>query len=173
MSSEGYREAAEAGGAKIRADVVECHVLRRVGDDWEFLLLRRTKAPLEGTWQPVLGHCERGEGSVACVVRELREEIGLDARDGARCDGMYALEQVRPFYVWRIDAVVLGPRFAAVVRDGFEPVLNGEHDGHRWVLLSDAVREAHWPGQRDALAEIRWLLSDEGRSARDSLRVNC
>lgn len=169
--NEGYREAAEGGGASVRADVVECHVARRVEGAWEFLLVRRAKEPLRGTWQPVLGHCERGEGSVACVVRELREEIGLDVRDASACEGLYALEQVRPFYVWRIDAVVLGPRFVVVVRDGFEPALNGEHDAHRWVSLRDGAREAHWPGQRDALGEIEWLLGESGGPARASLRV--
>jgi 8-oxo-dGTP pyrophosphatase MutT (NUDIX family) len=169
--SDGYRDAAQGGGARVRADVVECHVVRRIGGGLEVLSLRRTREPLRGTWQPVFGHCEQDEGSVACVVRELREEIGLEVSGGGGCEGLFALEQVRPFYVWRLDAVVLGPRFVVVVNDGFEPTLNGEHDAARWMSMGEASRDAHWPGQRDALAEIAWLLSDAGMSARETLRV--
>lgn len=169
--SEGYRDAAPGGGASIRADVVECHVVRRAAEGLEVLFLRRTREPLGGTWQPVLGHCEKNEGSIACVVRELREEIGLDVSDADACDGLFALEQVRPFYVWRLDAVVLGPRFVVVTGAGFEPNLNGEHDAARWVSMREASRDAHWPGQREALAEIAWLLGDCAEGVRRTLRV--
>ena len=168
---DAYRDPAPGGGARVRADIVECHVVRRGVVGLEVLFLRRTREPLRGTWQPVLGHCERDEGSVACVLRELREEVGLDACDAQVCEGLLALEQVRPFYVWRLDAVVLGPRFVVVVGDGFEPALNSEHDAARWTRIDDAAPMAHWPGQRDALGEIAWLLSDSGAAAREGLRV--
>jgi 8-oxo-dGTP pyrophosphatase MutT (NUDIX family) len=119
----------------------------------------------------VLGHCEPAEGSVACVIRELREEIGLDVRDSAVCDGLYAIEQVRPFYVWEIDSVVLGPRFAALVREGFEPTLNNEHSAHRWVALRDAGASAFWPGQEATIAEIERTILNAQSPARAALRV--
>ncbi len=170
MTGSGHRDAS-GGGAKIRADVVECHVVRGAGSSAEVLQLRRARTPLLGTWQPVLGHCEAGEGSVGCVVRELREEIGLDVVDTRVCEGLYAIEQVRPFYVWEIDSVVLGPRFVALVRPGFEPALNAEHSELRWIALRDAAERAHWPGQRDTIAEIARSILDAASPARDALRV--
>lgn len=169
--SGGHRDASGGGGARVRADVVECHVVRGSGRGAEVLRLCRARSPLLGTWQPVLGHCEPGEGSLACVTRELREEIGLDVRESRACDGLYAIEQVRPFYVWEIDSVVLGPRFAALVRDGFEPALNDEHSAHRWVALRDAGASAFWPGQEATIAEIVRTILDPDSPARDALRV--
>ncbi len=171
MTPDGDHRDASGGGARIRADVVECHVVRGDGASAEALQLCRARSPLAGTWQPVLGHCEAAEGSVACVVRELREEIGLDVRDAAVCEGLYAIEQVRPFYVWEIDSVVLGPRFVALVRSGFEPTLNEEHTGSRWIALREAADAAYWPGQRETIAEINRSLLDAASPARDALRV--
>lgn len=162
----GYREES-GGGARVRADVVECHVVRVRDGAAEFLQLLRAREPLRETWQPVLGHCEPGEGSVACAVRELREEIGLDPSDDRVCEGLFALEQVRPFYVWAIDAVVLGPRFAAVVRERFRPVLNNEHTAHRWTRGEGLF----WHGQREAAREIELCLLDPASPAREALRV--
>jgi 8-oxo-dGTP pyrophosphatase MutT (NUDIX family) len=105
------------------------------------------------------------------VIRELREEIGLDVRDSLVCDGLYAIEQVRPFYVWEIDSVVLGPRFVALVHDGFEPALNDEHSGHKWIALRDAGASAFWPGQKATIAEIQRTILDPESPARDALRV--
>ncbi len=170
MTNSGHRDAS-GGGAKIRADVVECHVVRGDGSSAEMLQLCRARSPLMGTWQPVLGHCEAGEGSVACVVRELGEEIGLEVRDAAVCDGLFAIEQVRPFYVWEIDSVVLGPRFVAIVRHDFQPALNAEHAECRWVPLRDACDQAHWAGQRDTIAEIERTILDAASLAREALRV--
>ena len=115
----GYRPERGGAGASIRADIVEAHVFRvSAAGVIEFLQIRRTREPLRGTWQPVLGHCEPGERSAACAARELREEIGLDVR-AAVCEGLFALEQVHPFSVAPIDAVVCGPRFAARVGASF------------------------------------------------------
>jgi len=170
--SDGYRDEAARAGAAVRADIVECHVVRpRAGNGWEFVQVLRAREPLRGTWQPVLGHCEAGEGAVACVVRELREEIGLDVDDPSACEGLFALEQVRPFYLWRIDAVVLGPRFVAVVRPSFEARLNEESVSSRWVAFEGGEGAAFWPGQREALRDIARDLLDPSSPSREALRV--
>lgn len=168
---KGYRPAAPSGGASIRADIVEAHVFRVTpGGGVEFLQLRRTREPMRGAWHPVLGHCGAGERSVACVVRELREEIGLDVRSDS-CEGLFALEQVHPFYVATIDAVVCGPRFAARVTGAFTPRLNEEHDGARWIGAASVEDACVWPGQRLACAEILRELVGPASLAREAMRV--
>lgn len=148
----GYRLDA-AGGAQIRADVVEVSVFRRRAGAVEFLLLRRIRPPLEGSWQPVLGHCEPDEAAVACARRELREEVGLTPGDPSWL-GFWALEQVRPFFVAPINAVVLGPRFAAQVAPEWAPRLNDEHGEARWIAAEDLPNALTWPGQKEACREI-------------------
>ncbi len=167
---DGYRRTPGRGGAMIRADVVDIYVFRRRERGVEFLQVRRARAPLKGTWQPVMGHVEEGETSVMAVRRELREEVGLDVGD-ASCVGLWALEQVRPFYVHQIDAVVLAPRFACETRGSWEARLNEEHEGARWVGTSEAAGSFVWPGQREALREIGESLLTPGAVARDLLAI--
>jgi 8-oxo-dGTP diphosphatase len=49
------------------------------------LVTRRLEGThLAGLWEFPGGKCEPGESHEACVVRELREELGVEARVGAR-----------------------------------------------------------------------------------------
>jgi 8-oxo-dGTP pyrophosphatase MutT (NUDIX family) len=150
----------------LRADIVDAYVLRRT-PGIELLQLRRTGAPLAGTWQPVMGHVEAGETAVGCLWRELEEETGL-ARDTVL--GAWALEQVHPFFIAEIDAVVMSPRFAVEVGAGWSPMLNGEHDAHRWVPAEQAEDAFLWPGQHAAIAELEALL-ETACPRRDLLRL--
>lgn len=47
------------------------------------LLIRRAHAPSAGLWSLPGGRVERGESDADAVVRELREETGLDVVPGA------------------------------------------------------------------------------------------
>ncbi|MBL8764844.1 MAG: NUDIX domain-containing protein [Phycisphaerae bacterium] len=170
------------GGARLRADIIDVYVFRRgVPSErdtdgrlqTEFLQLLRRGAPLDGTWQPVMGHVERGESSVACALRELREEVGLAHAD-PRFLGLYALEQVHPFYLAAIDSIVLSPRFCAEVSRDWAPRLNDEHSDHRWVVQGDAPLRFMWPGQVASCRElIQHVLRPQSLSYAPSwVRVN-
>lgn len=143
-----------------------------------FLQLLRSKEPLNNTWHPAMGHIDAGETAVACALREAHEELGLTPShlaDPARARGFWALEQVHPFFVPAIDAVVLSPRFALEVPAAFRPVLNSEHSDCRWVDERDARDAASgcfmWPGQRHAIAEILESLARDDAPGRKSLSV--
>jgi len=61
--------------------VVTAAVVER---DGRVLVTRRLKGShLEGYWEFPGGKCEAGETLHACLVRELREELGVDAIIGA------------------------------------------------------------------------------------------
>jgi 8-oxo-dGTP diphosphatase len=60
----------------VTAAVIEC--------DGLFLLTRRQKGVhLEGLWEFPGGKCDPGESLAACLRRELREELAVDASIGA------------------------------------------------------------------------------------------
>jgi len=62
------------------AIVVVAAVVRR---DDSYLVTRRLKgAHLPGFWEFPGGKCETGESHEACLVRELREELGVEADIG-------------------------------------------------------------------------------------------
>ncbi|MBC7833672.1 MAG: NUDIX domain-containing protein [Phycisphaerales bacterium] len=171
----GYR-AAPAGGPRLRADVVDVYVFRRVqgpgtfDEAIEFLQLLRNDEPLKGTWHPVMGHIEHEETAPQCAVRELSEELGL--RFGAPdLLGFWALEQVHPFYIAAIDSIVLSPRFAVEVSREFRPVLDVDHAAHRWVGASEAWRRFMWPGQIATVREIIDHLLRPGSLAKQWLRL--
>lgn len=148
-------------GPRVRTDIVDVYVVR--GD--RLLLLRRSREPLLGQWHPVMGHVEPGERAMDTALREVREEIGLNA---SQIDAWHQLEQTFPFFLADRDEVHLSPRFVMRVSDSFEPVLNDEHDAHRWVALED--HELLWPGQRHALREIVSCILPGGPTA-DALRL--
>jgi 8-oxo-dGTP diphosphatase len=54
-----------------------------VEDDNRFLVTKRQAgAHLEGYWEFPGGKCEPGETPAECLAREIREELGVDARVG-------------------------------------------------------------------------------------------
>ena len=174
MNPQAYDEAGyrvePMGGPRVRTDVVEVYVFRRPVEHAgpaEFLQLFRASAPLARTWHPIMGHVEPGETAVETAVRELREEAGLEA-GGPECFGLWALEQVHPFYIAEIDSIVMSPRFATRVGPAWEPRLNSEHAAHRWVT---EVKAFMWPGQKRAMAEILREIVDSRSLTREALRV--
>src|ERR1043165_3075717 len=94
----GGRAMTASRGPRLRTDIVDVYLARRVEDGFEFLQLRRREAPLAGTWQPVMGHIEERETALAAAVRELHEECAL-RRDDPRLLGLWALEQVHPYFL--------------------------------------------------------------------------
>ncbi len=168
--SDGYRR--EPGpGPRVRSDIVDVYIARvseparvsrshdyespdtRIPASIELLQIKRARDPLAQTWQPVMGHIETGETAIAAALREVREEVGLDVHSDM-CTGMWALEQVYPFYIASIDCIVLSPRFVAVVSAAWTPTLNSEHSEWRWVAEHDVRAMFMWPGQAAAIADL-------------------
>jgi 8-oxo-dGTP diphosphatase len=66
---------------RVAAVVVTAAVVEAGG---RFLVTRRQKGVhLEGFWEFPGGKCDAGESLHACLLRELREELNIDARIGA------------------------------------------------------------------------------------------
>jgi 8-oxo-dGTP pyrophosphatase MutT (NUDIX family) len=169
----GYRMT-PAGGPAVRTDIIDVFVFRRSAaprdHDAIFLQVLRASEPLASTWHPVMGHIEKGETAAACALRELEEEVGLGRADPALL-GLWALEQVHPFYIGAIDTIVMSPRFAAEVAGDWEPRLSDEHTATRWITASEISSCFMWPGQIAACREIIEHLLPEGSLSRTALRV--
>lgn len=160
----------------IRSDIVDLYIFRRAADAppapsaIELLQLLRAGGLAAGAWHPVMGHIHEGETSIACVLREMREEVGLVPGDHNLL-GLWGLEQIHPFFVPQWDAVVLSPRFCAEVAPAWQPTLNQEHSSFRWTAAADAHRTFLWPGQLAAVLEIMHMLGNP--HLLNALRVDC
>src|SRR5262245_42407168 len=77
--------------ASVPHIVVMAAVIER---DGAFLVTRRPRGvQLEGYWEFPGGKCEPGESHVACLEREIREELGVGLRTGPE---IYAVSHPYP-----------------------------------------------------------------------------
>lgn len=115
-------------------------------------MLRRA---MDDYWHVVAGVVEEGETFAEAAARELREETGLDAAvvDVRMRQSYRVPDKLRGEYVDGVEKVAI-ENFAVEVPAGWEPILNEEHEGYRWLSLADAIAIAHWPETAEVLAAI-------------------
>jgi 8-oxo-dGTP diphosphatase len=117
------------------------------GDGGRLLAARRSAPPeLAGRWELPGGKVESGERPDAALVRELREELGVDAETVDRVPGEWPL---KPPYVLQVWTARLLPGSA-------RPRPLEDHDELRWLAPAD-VWTVDWldqdvPAVRETLA---------------------
>lgn len=151
---------------RLRADHVQCYVVRNLAAGGEFLQLRRRQGDILGeTWQCLHGGVREGETAWQAALRELEEETGLYPIE------FYQLDTVNTFYRAGDDAVWMCPGFCAIVPASAAVGLNEEHDEYRWLTRNAFLDNLMWPGERQAFAELcREILADG--PAKPHLRVS-
>jgi 8-oxo-(d)GTP phosphatase len=120
-----------------------CIVWRRARREVEVVLVHR---PRWGDWSFPKGKLDPDEQPIACAVREVREETGLEVRVGPRLpDQEYVVNGGTPKVVhyWAAEP----PKKADL--SAYEP--NAEIDKVRWVRLSKARKQLTYPHDADLL----------------------
>ncbi len=135
--------------------------VRRAGDDWEFLLLRRLESR-RGFWQGVTGGVEPGEALAQAARRELLEETGLSPSKLEQIDFCYSLpldEEDRRLYGAGVEVVDEFVFLAFVEVEAGEPKLDPrEHDRWRWCRFDEALELLKWPENKEALRRCHRIL---------------
>jgi 8-oxo-dGTP pyrophosphatase MutT (NUDIX family) len=140
----------------------------RTGDEVAIFVTRRDRSqvlivhrsPRQGSyWHVVAGGVEPGETAEEAAIRELREETGLEAPVVAPrsvVEYVYPLTEEpaerRAAYDPAVAEVTV-TCFVADAPDDWEPMLDWEHDGHRWCSPEEAADTLRWPETARALAE--------------------
>lgn len=110
--------------------------------DGRFLVTRRLEGThLPGYWEFPGGKCDPGETHEVCLARELREELGLDARIG---DEILAIEHAYPERTVRLHF------YRCEIAGEPRPLLNQEM---RWVSR-DEMRTLPFPEADRKLIEL-------------------
>ncbi|HET7654331.1 MAG TPA: NUDIX domain-containing protein [Acidimicrobiales bacterium] len=95
------------------------------------LLVRRGRGPAAGEWAVPGGRVERGELLAEAVVRELREETGLEAVCGELVGWVERLGDDHHFVILDFDVTVLDPTV--------EPAAGDDAAEVAWVPLTDVA----------------------------------
>lgn len=112
--------------------------------DGRYLAARRTQPEwAAGRWEFPGGKVEPGETEEQALVREIREELGVDVEVVRRVPGEWPLH----------DDLVLHVHFARLVQG--EPEALDHHNALRWLLPSE-FDDIEWlPSDLDAVRKVR------------------
>ncbi|MFQ6673983.1 MAG: NUDIX pyrophosphatase [Fidelibacterota bacterium] len=141
--------------AEVVTRHVDSYLFRWEGGKLRFLLLKRHRGKFYGhLWQGVAGRIERGETAVETVMREVREETGLDP---AR---ILVVDHVSSFYESHKDRIQLVPVFGVEVHSSLVR-LSGEHTEFRWAGFETARELLSWKHQKEAISVLNEMLSSD------------
>lgn len=140
---------------QITTNYIELHICRQSGDEYEFLLLKRSPACkiYPGIWQMITGTIESHEHTRDTLLRELGEETGLTAQQ------LYSIPRVNTFYLAIADKICMSPVFLALVGSD-DVTISGEHSEYKWVNYDEARNLIHWPNQVESLEIIKKYLDN-------------
>ena len=132
----------------IESSLIEVHIFRRVGNDLEFLLLKRaSNEKYPDLWQMVTGSIEN-EDAHQTALREINEETGLTPIK------FWVVPNINSFYSPERDVIVMIPVFAVLVDENQNVIISEEHSEFKWVKKEEAIKLLAWPGQRNSVEII-------------------
>ena len=123
----------------IRSVIVSAVLLSKQDGQVKILLMKRVK---ELFWSHVAGKIEQGETAIQAIVREVREETGVQVQI------LYSADYLEQFYEASSNVIEMIPAFVVYCEPQQEIILNHEHTEYGWYSLAEALEMAEFGGQR-------------------------
>jgi dATP pyrophosphohydrolase len=120
------------------------------------LLLERVRPA--GFWQSVTGSLRWGESPAECAAREVQEETGLDPsglRDAHICRTFPILPEWRARYGDGVNANLEHLWYLELPSRHDVTLAPGEHVGHAWLPIYEAISKVSSWTNREALERLR------------------
>ena len=132
-------------------------IVRPGSGAWELLAARRTEPPVvAGKWEFPGGKIEDDETQEQCVLREIKEELGIDVVLHERVDG--------PLHgYWPLTERIAFALWIVTIRDGQEPVILEDHDAIEWLPANDLFRVDWVPADIPLVKQLAPMLADDQR----------
>ncbi|MFA5805718.1 MAG: NUDIX domain-containing protein [Melioribacteraceae bacterium] len=132
----------------VSSTLIEAHIFRKIGNDLEFLLLKRaSNEKYADVWQMVTGSIE-SESAYQTALREIKEETGLTPIK------FWVVPNINSFYSQEKDVIIMIPVFAVLVDKNQKVIISEEHSEYKWVKKEEAIKLLAWPGQRKSVEII-------------------
>jgi len=139
---------------QVRSRAVAAVILAGRGEAARALVLQRNKNTSRGLWSLVMGRIEKGETAAVAIRREIAEETGI------AIDSLYTSGCCDTFFNSGANTVEIMPIFVALFDTPPAVTLDHEHLAYRWLSFAEAAEILAYPGQRQALPEIKRDFAD-------------
>ncbi len=134
--------------------------VRKIGNNWEYLLLHRIPSR-GGFWQRVTGGVEEKENITEAAKRELIEETKLIPYQLKKINYSYSFpieDKYRHLYPSDVKRIIEYV-FIAYVESQKEPIIDPkEHDQYKWCSFNKALKLLTWRENKEALKRCNDLL---------------
>lgn len=119
----------------------------------EYLIIKRSLDD-GGFWQGVTGTLEEGETLVNCLIREIREEIGIE--------NIKNISEIKQTIQWakKTGFVITEYVFAVELDKNSKIILSEEHDDYKWCSFEDAYEILEKENNKNTLKVLNEELTD-------------
>jgi dihydroneopterin triphosphate diphosphatase len=142
------------GQIPIRSRGVTAVILAGRGEAARILVLQRNKNTSRGLWSLIMGRLEKGESAAEAIRREIAEETGIEV------ETLYTTGCVDTYFNAGANSIEMMPIFAAPFAKEPKVTLDHEHLAYRWLSFAEAIALLAYPGQRQALPDIKRDFAD-------------
>lgn len=133
----------------MKSALVEAHIFRRVNNELEFLILKRSEEEIyPHLWQMVTGSVKPEEKAYETAVREIKEETNLIPTK------LWVVPNINSFYMPEDDSIHFVPVFVIEVKDNQEVKISSEHVEYKWADIDETCSLLAWEGQRKSVEII-------------------